>query len=120
MDHGVIHRRKPLVLHEALPTLFSDAFVHPLERETKAEQKVTEVIFDVENPRLIIDKWIDTNKLLSLLLTPRVRHKTFLLNGLIIVIIDNPLSLFLMLIISRLFPLVYTGSRAREVLRRTS
>ena len=55
VNHGIVHRREPFALHETLPILPSDAFVHPLEWEAKAGGKTTKVIFNIYNPPLIIN-----------------------------------------------------------------
>ena len=117
----VVHGCEPFMLRKALPILPNDAFIHPLEREAKAGGKTTKVIFNIHNLPLIINIWVDANKLIPPFHMLYVCHKTSLLSSVpLVVSINSPLSFSLLLIISGLFLLVYTGSEAWKALRRKS
>ena len=69
--------------------------------EGKGRGKMTKVIFNIYNPSLIINIWVDTDKLISLLHTPSVHYETSLLDDILIFSINSPLPFFFFFFVHR-------------------
>ena len=76
-------------------------------------RKVAKVLFDIHDPSLEVINWVKTDVLVPLLYAPCICHKTPIadLNDVLIISLDNLLSLSLLLVVSELFPFVHARSR---------
>ena len=79
------------------------------------------MIFNMRDPPLLAGVWINADEFVQAFSMPCINHHApFLSVELVLVITDNPLSLSLLIVLNRLFPPIYAGGRARQVLRRAS
>ena len=81
--------------------------------------EVVERFFNVFDPPLIAIDWIEADVPATSLYLPRIRHQATLSSTLTIVL-DNPFSLYQLLVFSELFPLLFIGSKLWRIPVRTS
>ena len=99
MNHGVTHREEPL----------AEAFVHPLKGNAEAMRKASKMVFNMWGPPLLVGVRINADEFVREFSTPCISHQpSFPSSGLVVVFTNNPFSLSLLTVFSRLFPPICT------------
>ena len=87
------------------PVYLRYALIHQLEGDVEVMGEVAKVLFHIHNPPLVVINWVEADVPIPSLYAPHICHKIPLadLNDILIISLDNPLSLSLLLVISGLF-----------------